>query len=140
MLSIAWRTLRRQPGVLLGAFLMIVIGSGLINAFAVIQHSATHAEAPVERYSATPVVAGGAAGLFTPDAVKRVRELPSVREVVPELTFTAIVLDEHGQPVLPLTGIAQFGHAVTSAKLTPFALREGRWPAGPDEVLLDRER
>ncbi|MFI7539171.1 FtsX-like permease family protein [Streptosporangium sp. NPDC049376] len=139
MLSIAWSTLRRQPGVLLGAFLMIAIGSGLINAFAVIQYSATHAEAPVERYSAVPVVAGGGTGLFTQEAVKRVRGLSSVREVVPELTFTAIVLDRHGQPVLPLTRIAQFGHAAASAKLTPFALREGRWPAGPDEVVLDRE-
>ncbi|MEU8381520.1 ABC transporter permease [Streptosporangium sp. NPDC048865] len=139
MLSIAWRTLRRQPGVLLGAFLMIAIGSSLINAFAVIQHSATHAEAPVERYSAVPVVAGGAPGLFTPDAVKRVRSLPAVHEVVPELTFIAIVLDGQGQPVLSPARIAQFGHASASARLTPFALREGRWPIGHDEVVLDRE-
>ncbi|MFF5205257.1 FtsX-like permease family protein [Streptosporangium sp. NPDC000396] len=139
MLAIAWHTLRRQPGVLLGAFLMIAIGSGLINAFTVIQRSATQAEAPVERYSAVPVVAGGAAGLFTPDAIKRVQPLPAVHKVVPELTFIAIVLDEHGQPVLSPTKIAQFGHASTSAKLTPFALREGHWPTSHDEVVLDQE-
>ncbi|MEU0566537.1 FtsX-like permease family protein [Nonomuraea sp. NPDC005983] len=139
MLAIAWSTLRRQPGMLLGAFLMIVIGASLTSAFSIIRHSAVKAEAPVERYSAVPVVAGGTEGLFTSDAVDRIRRLPAVQEVVPELTFTAIVLDTQGQPVLPIAKLAQFGHGWTSAKLTPFALSAGRAPVGDDEVVLDRE-
>lgn len=59
---IAWKTLRRQPGALLGAFLMIIIGASLISAFSLIQHSAVNAVAPVERYQAVPVVAGGTEG------------------------------------------------------------------------------
>jgi putative ABC transport system permease protein len=139
MLSIAWTTLRRRPGVLLGAFLMIVIGSGLISAFSLIRHSAVNAEAPIERYRAVPVVAGGADGLFTRDAVDRVRGLPKVQEVVPELTFTAIVLKADGRPAFPLTRIAQFGHGWAGAKLTPFALSAGRAPGGDGEVVLDRQ-
>ncbi|SDM14756.1 ABC transporter permease [Nonomuraea jiangxiensis] len=139
MSAIAWKTLLRRPGALLGAFLMIVIGASLISAFSLIRHSAVNAEPPVERYRAVPVAAGGTEGLFTPDAVDRVRGLSAVQEVVPELTFTAIVLDAGGQPVLPLTRIAQFGHGWSSAKLTPFALSAGRAPAGDGEVVLDRE-
>ncbi|MEN3535204.1 FtsX-like permease family protein [Microbispora sp. ZYX-F-249] len=138
MLGVAWRTLRRQPGTLAGAFLMIVIGAGLISAFSVIQGSAARSEAPVERYAAVPVVAGGAPGLFTAEAVKSVEALPGVREVVPELTFTAVVLNRQGQPALDPATIAQFGHGWTSAKLTPFSLIEGRSPGSDDEVVLDR--
>ncbi|MFW5418625.1 FtsX-like permease family protein [Nocardiopsis sp. CNT-189] len=139
MIGIAWRILRRSPGTLLGAFIMITVGTALLAAFAIVQDSISRTTAPVERYAAADVVASGQAGVFTPEAVEEAGALTGVAEAVPELSFPALVLGADGAPPADWQDTARFGHGWSSAGLTPFTLLEGRAPGASDEVVLDAE-
>ncbi|WP_017592832.1 ABC transporter permease [Nocardiopsis potens] len=139
MIGIAWRILRRSPGTLFGAFIMITVGTALLAAFAIVQDSISRTTAPVERYAAADVVASGQAGVFTPEAVEEAGGLPGVAEAVPELSFPALVLGADGHPPADWEDTARFGHGWSSAGLTPFLLLEGRAPDASDEVVLDAE-
>lgn len=136
MIGVAWRMLRRQTGTHVGALLMSVIGAALLTAFVVVQDSVSQTSAPVERYAAAPIVVGGASGALTPETVRAIGAVPGVAEAVPEVTFPASVLDG-GQPLIDQKTTAQFGHAWTSSRLTPFGLVDGRAPTARDEVVLD---
>lgn len=135
MIGIAWRMLLRTPGTLLGALVMATVGATLLTAFAVVQDSIDRTRAPVERYTAAPVVVSGEPGAFTPDTVAAVEEVPGVAESVPELVFPAQLLGEGGAPAADQEETAQFGHAWTTARLTPFMVGEGTEPTRDDEVV-----
>ncbi|MFC9086249.1 FtsX-like permease family protein [Nocardiopsis dassonvillei] len=137
MIGIAWRMLRRQSGTLAGALIMTVVGAALLTAFIIVQDSVSQARAPVERFAEAEVVAAGDAGVFPPVTVREVEGVPGVAEVVSELTFPVQVLTEDGIPVVDQVETASFGHAWSSARLTPFEIVEGTEPGSRGEVVLD---
>lgn len=137
MIGIAWRMLRRQTGTLIGALFMTIVGAALITAFIVVQTSISATRAPVERYAGVDVVAAGEAGVFTPGAVREVEGVAGAAQVVPELSFPAQVLSGDGTPVVDQEQTAQFAHAWTSARLTPFEIVAGTEPGSSGQVVLD---
>ncbi|MEU6719298.1 hypothetical protein ABZ897_48220 [Nonomuraea sp. NPDC046802] len=130
----AWRTLRWHPGSVMGAFVTLVV------ALWFVVDSTDRQQAPVERYAGVPLVVGtgGIAGAVSPELVAAVEALPEVAETVPELTFAA-ALSVRGAEVR-VQGDQHpwaWGHGWSSARLTPFQIREGRPPRAGGEVVVD---
>jgi len=73
------------------------------------------------------------------DAAERLRKVQSVRSVVADTPFYAQVVDRRGSPLAGPRDGPSLGHAWQAAALTPFRLRAGRAPRGPDEVVLDAD-
>ena len=67
----------------------------------------------------------------------RVAALDGVARVVREVTFPARAFAHGGRPLNRDPGIEQLGHGWGSASLTPYAIRDGRAPRAPDEIVLD---
>ncbi|KIF01530.1 ABC transporter permease [Streptomyces sp. RSD-27] len=160
MLRYALRTVRHRTAGFLGAFVALLCAAALITACGTLLETGLRGRIATERYAGTPVLVSAdqnvhattvtekkgkaktkhkakpaAERAWLPaSAVDTVRSVPGVGRAVPELTFQAV----------PLTGAAgtpkpSYGHAWTSAELTPFTLAEGRAPGSPDEVVIDRD-
>ncbi len=73
------------------------------------------------------------------ETLDRVREQPGVDVAVGDVTDSAQVLGADGKPIGdgPYFGVGFDARTPGSERLTPFALREGHWAAGPGEVVLD---
>ncbi|WP_327133821.1 FtsX-like permease family protein [Streptomyces sp. NBC_01343] len=160
MLRYALQTVRDRKAGFLGAFVALLCAAALITACGTLLETGLRGKIATERYAAAPVVVsadqnvhqttvkekkGGsktkhkakpvAERAWLPAAtVDEVRSVPGVERAVPELSFQAV-------PLVKAAGGAKpsYGHAWTSAVLTPFTLAEGRAPRGGDEVVVDRE-
>ncbi|MFE1792856.1 ABC transporter permease [Streptomyces sp. NPDC059525] len=160
MLRYALRTVRHRKAGFLGAFVALLCAAALITACGTLLETGLRGRIATERYAGTPVLVSAdqnvhqttvkekkgkaktkhkakpvAERAWLPAAtVDTVRSVPGVGRAVPELTFQAV----------PLTGAAgtakpSYGHAWTSAVLTPFTLAEGHAPRAGDEVVIDRD-
>src|SRR5699024_11414715 len=69
MIWVAWRILWRQPGTLVGALVMTVLGAALLSAFMVLHDSIAKTRAPVERYADADVVVAGEDGVLTTEQI-----------------------------------------------------------------------
>ncbi|MFF4296248.1 FtsX-like permease family protein [Streptomyces vinaceus] len=160
MLRYALQTVRDRKAGLLGAFVALLCAAALVTACGTLLETGLRGEIATERYAATPVVVSAdqnvhqttvkekkgksktkhkakpvAERAWLPAAtVETVRSVPGVARAVPELSFQAV-------PLVKAQGGAKpsYGHAWTSAALTPFTLTEGRAPQGDGEVVVDRE-
>ncbi|WP_030154249.1 FtsX-like permease family protein [Streptomyces sp. NRRL S-244] len=163
MLRYALQTVRDRKAGFLGAFVALLCAAALITACGTLLETGLRGKIATERYAATPVVVSAdqnvhqttvkakkgdaqkaktkhkakpvAERAWLPAAtVDTVRSVPGVERAVPELSFQAV-------PLVKAPGGAKpsYGHAWTSAALTPFTLAEGRAPRGGDEVVVDRE-
>ncbi|MEW2127042.1 FtsX-like permease family protein [Streptomyces sp. NPDC058369] len=159
MLRYALRTIRHRKAGFLGAFLALMCAAALVTACGTLLETGLRGRITTERYAATPLIVSAdqnvhrttvkhkgngktktkhkakpvAERAWLPAATAdRLRSLPGVRAVVPELTFLAQPLGLPGDDGLP-----SYGHAWSSAPLTPFALTAGRAPASADEVVID---
>lgn len=163
MLRYALRTIRHRKGGFLGALLALMCAAALVTACGTLLETGLRGRITTERYAATPLVVSAdqnvhrtvvkhkgngktkvkhkakpvdeRAWLPAGDA-GRLRGLEGVRAVVPELTFLARPLGLHTDDVA--AGLPSYGHAWTSAPLTPFELTAGRAPAAADDVVIDR--
>ncbi|MER6450196.1 FtsX-like permease family protein [Streptomyces venezuelae] len=160
MLRYALQTVRDRKAGFLGAFVALLCAAALVTACGTLLETGLRGKIRTERYAATPVLVsadqnvhettvkekkGGrtktkhkakpvAERAWLPAAtVDAVRAVPGVERAVPELTFQAVPLVEAAGEALP-----SYGHAWTSAVLTPFTLTEGRAPQGGGEVVVDR--
>ncbi|AZM91585.1 FtsX-like permease family protein [Streptomyces sp. W1SF4] len=160
MLRYALQTVRDRKAGFLGAFVALLCAAALITACGTLLETGLRGRIATERYAATPVVVSAdqnvhqttvkekkgktktkhkakpvAERAWLPaSALETVRAVPGVERAVPELTFQAVpVLGAPADPARP-----SYGHAWTSAVLTPFTLAEGRAPQGGDEVVVDR--
>jgi putative ABC transport system permease protein len=72
--------------------------------------------------------------------LERVRSAPGVTTAVGDITDSAQVIGTDGKPVGtgPYFGVGFDASTPGSEKLTPFRLHDGRWAAGPGEVVIDR--
>ncbi|MFF7341374.1 FtsX-like permease family protein [Streptomyces sp. NPDC008163] len=163
MLRYALRTIRHRKAGFLGAFLALMCAAALVTACGTLLETGLRGRIATERYAATPLIVSAdqnvhrttvkhkgngktkikhkakpvAERAWLPAATAdRLRHLPGVRTVVPELTFLAQPL---GLPAHAADDDVPFrGHAWSSAPLTPFALTAGRAPASADDVVIDR--
>lgn len=164
LLRYALHTVRDRKGGFLGALLALMCAAALITACGTLLETGLRGKIATERYAATPLIVSAdqnvhrttvkhkgngktkvkhkakpvAERAWLSTAVAgRVRAVDGVGTVLPELTFLA-------QPLVPrsadgTSGLPSYGHAWTSAPLTPFALTTGSAPAAADEVVIDRE-
>ncbi|MFD9412937.1 FtsX-like permease family protein [Streptomyces sp. NPDC059989] len=159
MLRYALQTVRDRKAGFLGAFVALLCAAALITACGTLLETGLRGTIGTERYAATPVLVSAdqnvhettvkekkgktkekhkakpvAERAWLPAAtLETVRSVAGVERAVPELTFQAVPL------VKAPAGDAKpsYGHAWTSAVLTPFTLAEGRAPQGGDEVVVD---
>ena len=72
---------------------------------------------------------------LTPGVVSRVRAVPGVSAAAGLVTGYAMPLDRSGHGV---TSVGGLGISVPAdPRLLPLALRRGRWPSGPGQVIVD---
>ncbi|MET7302469.1 FtsX-like permease family protein [Embleya sp. NPDC005575] len=158
MFFLALRTLRARKGGFAGAFVALVCAAALVTACGALLETGLRGDIRIERYAGTDTVVTADQNLhwtkhkkgktktkskplterawLDAAAVDKLRAVPGVEAVVPELTFSAHVLTPGGR-ALDTDGNA-WGHAWESARLTPFTLRAGRAPAA-GEVVLDAD-
>ncbi|MFF4267991.1 FtsX-like permease family protein [Streptomyces virginiae] len=160
MLRYALQTVRDRKAGFLGAFVALLCATALVTACGTLLETGLRGKIGTERYAAAPILVsadqnvhettvkekkGGrtktkhkakpvAERAWLPAAtVDTVRAVPGVERAVPELTFQAVPLVKAPGKPLP-----SYGHAWSSAALTPFTLTEGRAPRSGDEVVVDR--
>lgn len=164
--SYALQTLRARKGSFAGAFVALFFAALLITSCGMLLETGIHGGIAVERYAGTPIVVAGDQNVhqdtvetkgsgarvrtkvkhkakplsgrvwLSAALVERIAGVPGVRSAIPELTFPARIVSANG----PGGGAANdpgYGHAWSSAALTPFTLSAGRAPAAPGEVVLD---
>ncbi|MET9854136.1 ABC transporter permease [Streptomyces sp. NPDC006450] len=164
-LRYALQTVRDRKAGFLGGFLALWCAAALVTACGTLLETGLRGTIATERYAGAPVVVSAdqnvhattvkvkkgdkpkvktkhkakpvAERAWLPVAtVDTVRAVPGVERAVPELTFRAVPLTRGGQGgdgAKP-----SYGHAWSSAALTPFTLAEGRAPQGGAEVVVDR--
>ncbi|MFC9813874.1 ABC transporter permease [Streptomyces virginiae] len=159
MLRYALQTVRDRKAGFLGAFVALLCATALVTACGTLLETGLRGKIRTERYAAAPVLVsadqmvhettvkekkGGtktkhkakpvAERAWLPAATAdTVRAVPGVERVVPELTFQAVPLIEaSGRPG------PSYGHAWSSAALTPFTIADGRAPQSADEITVDR--
>ena len=158
MFLLVLSTLRFRKSGFAGAFVALFFASALLGACGILLETGLGGGIPAERYAGTPVVIAGDQSAHVMELDKgtakvkskplgehawipatvesRLRSLPGVRAVVPELQFPAYVV-AGGRAVPGPGGTPSLGHAWTSASLTPFTLASGRAPQAPGEVVVD---
>ncbi|WP_219664352.1 ABC transporter permease [Streptomyces bambusae] len=165
MLRYALQTLRARKGGFAGAFLALFCAAALVTACGILLETGLRGTVATERYAGAPVIVGGDQNvhqvtarrkgdrtkrkekakplgervLLPAGTAARLAALPGVRAALPEITFPAYAVTPGGRIVPGVDGKPSYGHAWTSAPLTPFVLTEGAAPAGADEVVVDRE-
>ncbi|MFD0418492.1 FtsX-like permease family protein [Streptomyces sp. NPDC127108] len=161
MLSYALQTIRDRKGGFLGAFVALMCAAALITACGTLLETGLRGTIRTERYAAAPVIVSAdqnvhkttvkhkkgktkvkhkakpiAERAWLPDSVtQRLKGVPGVGKVVPELTFLAEPLTPSGARDASRPA---YGHVWTSAALTPFRLADGRAPRADTDLVVDR--
>ncbi|WP_083255031.1 FtsX-like permease family protein [Amycolatopsis orientalis] len=157
MWDLAWQTTKTRLSGFIGAFIAILLGTALVAGCGILMESGLRAGVPTQRYADAAVVVGGQQTVEPPGtgalASQQVAEqasvpvtlagaitaVPGVRGVVAEQSFPATVVTADGRVLNGPEGGQSWGHNWEAAVLAPFSLRDGRAPAGADEVVLDAE-
>ncbi|WP_336111651.1 ABC transporter permease [Streptomyces sp. PTD9-10] len=165
MLRYAFQTLKARKGGFIGAFLALMCAAALVTACGILLETGLRGTIGTERYAAAPVIVGGDQNVhqttvkhkkgktkvkhkakplgervwLSAGTVDKLRSVPGARSVVPEVTFPAYAVSPKGQVVPGVDGKPSYGHAWTSAALTPFKLVAGRAPSAAGDVVVDRE-
>lgn len=122
----------------MGTLITLVVAATAVGGLWFVVDTADRQKIPVERYAGVPLVVGTTGGAISPGLVAAVKALPEVAATVPELSFPA-ALSARGAPV-QVPGDQHprpWGHGWSSARLTPFQLRDGRPPRARGEVVVD---
>jgi len=154
VVALALRMLRTRAGSAAGTFVMLALAATVVALAGQVMASGLGAPGP-GRYAAAdavvradPEIAFGRgedrvtvdvrrAAPLDAGAVARVAAVPGVRAAVGDVSVPIAVLDRAGRPLPASGGAAAHAHGWESAALTPYALRAGRPPRGPDDIVLD---
>ncbi|MFG2502046.1 FtsX-like permease family protein [Streptomyces sp. NPDC048441] len=162
MLRYALQTVRDRKGGFLGAFLALMCAAALITACGTLLETGLRGTIRTERYAAAPVIVSAdqnvhqttvkhkkgktkvkhkakpiAERAWLADGIAhKLKGVPGVGRVVPELTFLAAPLTP---AAADLTDKTVYGHAWQSAALTPFLLDEGKAPRAAADLVIDRD-
>ncbi|WP_242902455.1 FtsX-like permease family protein [Actinomadura terrae] len=161
MLCLALSTVRTRRFGFAGSFVAVVLAVALVFAWFTLLISGKRSAPAADRFGAAAAVVRMDPALTVltgsgenvdrerlpldqpprlPGGVaERLRTVPGVRSVIADTPFYAQVVDRHGTPLAGPRGGPSSGHAWQAAELTPFRLRTGRAPRGPDEVVLDAD-
>ncbi|MEU9692962.1 FtsX-like permease family protein [Amycolatopsis japonica] len=157
MWDLAWQTTKTRLSGFVGAFVAILCGTALVAGCGVLMESGLRAGVPTQRYADAAVVVGGGQTVAPPGTgaldgqqvaeqatvpvtlTGAITAVPGVRGVVAEQSFPATVVTADGRPLTGPEGGQSLGHNWDAAVLAPFSLRDGRAPAGADEVVLDAD-
>ncbi|MET7384143.1 FtsX-like permease family protein [Streptomyces sp. NPDC005529] len=161
MLRYALKTVRARKGGFLGAFVALMCAAALIAGCGTLLETGLRGTIRTERYAAAPIVVSADQNVhrttvkhkkgktkvkhkakpiaerawLADDLATRLRGLPGVRRVVPELTFLA-------QPLVTGSAVEKnrpaYGHAWDSAALTPYRLTAGSAPVVDTDLVVDR--
>ncbi|MET9893854.1 FtsX-like permease family protein [Streptomyces sp. NPDC006465] len=161
MLRYALKTVRARKGGFLGAFVALMCAAALITACGTLLETGLRGTIRTERYAAAPVVVSADQNVhrttvkhkkgktkvkhkakpiaerawLADDLAARLRRVPGVDRVVPELTFLA-------QPLTSAAAVEKdrpaYGHAWASAALTPYRIVTGTAPEADTDLVLDR--
>ncbi|MFE4368647.1 FtsX-like permease family protein [Streptomyces sp. NPDC056835] len=153
---VARKSIRARRAQFVASFLAVLGGAVLVTACGVLMESGLFAGIAPQRYAAAPVVVGAGQSVVVPQSdgpdtveslperallpaelVGTVDSIPGVREAVGEISFPATLVTGDGRTLAGPAGGEMLGHGWGTAKLTPFALREGVEPRRPDEIVLD---
>ncbi|MGW2514231.1 FtsX-like permease family protein [Streptomyces scopuliridis] len=153
---VAWKSIRARRAQFVASFLAVLGGAVLVTACGVLLESGLFAGIAPQRYAAAPVVVGAGQSVTVPvpegpdpteslpervmlpaELVATVAAVPGVRTAVGEVSFPATLVTGDGRTLGGPDGGEMLGHGWGTAKLTPFALREGAEPRRPDEIVLD---
>ncbi|MFV2174084.1 FtsX-like permease family protein [Actinomadura sp. LOL_016] len=145
MPSLTLSTLRHRRAAFAGAFVALFFAAALVTACGMLMDTGLRGRVAPERYAGAPIiVSGDPEARFVEDdgdresepntarrpipaqLADRLRTVPGVRSVTPEVTVPAVI-----------GGRAVEGHGWESAALTPFTLKAGRAPAAAGEVVVD---
>jgi putative ABC transport system permease protein len=76
---------------------------------------------------------------FSEDVLEQVRAVSSVDAAVGSVFDESAVkiLDREGEPISNFAPTFGFGLDASETQFNPLELREGRWPTGPNEVVID---
>lgn len=161
MLRLALSTVRTRRFGFAGSFVAVALAVALVCAWFTLLLSGLASAPGVDRFGAVPLVVRMDPALtvrtgsgqnadrervpldqqprLPADAVERVKKTEGVRDVIPDTPFYAQVVGRNGAPVPGPGGGPSLGHGWRAAALTPFTVRAGRAPTGPDEVVLDAD-
>ncbi len=152
MLGFALSTLRHRKAGFVGAFVALFCAAALVCGCGMIMETGLAGSLAPERFAGAPIMVSGDQNVHLTETngdgkvkqkekphtdrawlpaelVDRLRAVPGVGAVVPELTFPAY---------LPGRATDQsWGHGWESAALTPVVLGAGRAPAGPGEIVVE---
>ncbi|MEU0785298.1 FtsX-like permease family protein [Streptomyces sp. NPDC006173] len=161
MLRYALKTVRARKGGFLGAFVALMCAAALITACGTLLETGVRGTIRTERYAASPIMVSADQNVhrttvkhkkgktkvkhkakpiaerawLADDLAARLRGLPGVRRVVPELTFLA-------EPLATGSAVGKdrpaYGHAWDSSALTPYRLTAGGAPVVDTDLVVDR--
>ncbi|MET7993326.1 FtsX-like permease family protein [Amycolatopsis sp. NPDC005232] len=151
VLRMALASLRFRAAASLATFVAILVGCSLLIACGGLFETALTLDAQPQRLAAAPVVVGGSAGFKLPDEesqvvpyseragvpadqLTRLAGVPGVRQVVPDVSFPAVLVTAAGPQA---GGDALAGHGWESAALAPYTLASGTPPQNTGQVVLD---
>ncbi|MFE4537969.1 FtsX-like permease family protein [Streptomyces scopuliridis] len=153
---VARKSILARRAQFVASFLAVLGGAVLVTACGVLLESGLFAGIGPQRYAAAPVVVGAAQSVTVPlpegpdpveslperamlpaELVETVAAVPGVRTAVGEVSFPATLVTDDGGTLGGPDGGEMLGHGWGTARLTPFALREGAEPRRPDEIVLD---
>ncbi|MEW2392962.1 FtsX-like permease family protein [Streptomyces venezuelae] len=168
MLRYALQTVRDRKGGFVGAFLALMCAAALVTACGTLLETGLRGTIKTERYAAAPVIVSAdqnvhqttikhkkgktkvkhkakpiaeRAWLRADVIERRIKSVPGVGSVVPELTFIAQLMKPGSTTGAgPADGgdTPTYGHAWESAALTPFRLVDGKAPRTSHDLLIDR--
>jgi putative ABC transport system permease protein len=138
MLQLAILSARGRLGTFIGAFVALTTSAVLAMAWGMQLESVHRAHPPVQRYAGTAAVVTGQQSVrvgsedvllgersrVSSQLAARLAAVPGVRAAIGDVSVPALI---GNRPAVV--------HGWSSAALTPYVLRTGRAPNGPDEVV-----
>jgi putative ABC transport system permease protein len=129
--------------------LAVVLGVAMVSGTYILTDTITKAFNTIftDSYTGTSVVVSGkkvvefsqtGAATVPEELLERVKDLESVDAAAGGIQDTATILGKGGD-VVETMGAPNFGFGVDASqpRFSPLELTDGRWPSGPDEVLID---
>lgn len=147
---LAFRTLKFRKASFVATFFAMFLGAAIVMACGGLMETGIRMDAQPQRLTGAPIVvtadqtsdAGALSerGRLDPGLVAAVTDVPGVAEVVPDVSFPAVVVPggAGAADIDAADGGSTAGHGWTSAALAPYTLDVGAAPTGADEVVLDK--
>jgi putative ABC transport system permease protein len=152
MFSLAFSLIKNHKAGLAGVFVVVLLGSAVLTACAILINSGLRGGFPPERYAAASVVVGAPQSLSVPgdfsqpygERVKvpagwasEISRVPGVKSAVGDVSVPVSLVAGTGKLLAGTSDKPIMAHGWSSAALGPFTITAGTVPQRPGEVVLD---